>query len=203
MRIISYILLVFMILLSCQPKNKSSINKDVDVAKLTKLEKLFLLPIDSIIYSYDLSNDSIIDFPDLSAYTIKTLDLSGNMLDTIIPHHLPNKLECLNLSNNRYKGYVNIRRYTIPFLKEVDLSNNSLDSIRITEPLYRILLAHNNLVSIGLNQKNVRYLDVSYNIHLNRLVRFEPSLIDTVISDGVAGGKNLLGPISKNAGYHY
>lgn len=44
---------------------------------------------------------------------------------------------------------------------------------------------------------------MSYNIHLNRLVRFEPSLIDTVISEGVAGGKTLIGPISKNAGYHF
>ncbi|WP_294479248.1 hypothetical protein [uncultured Bacteroides sp.] len=154
-------------------------------------------------HSFDLSNDSIMDFPNLSAYTIKALDLSGNKLDTIIPHYLPKGLERLNLSNNRYKGYINIRRYTIPFLKEVDLSNNSLDSIRITEPLYRILLAHNNLVSIGLNQKNVQYLDVSYNVHLNRFVRFEPTLIDTVISVEVADGKNLLGPISKNAGYHY
>lgn len=65
------------------------------------------------------------------------------------------------------------------------------------------ILSHNNLVFIGLNQKNIQYLDVSYNIHLNRLVRFEPSLIDTVISEGVAGGKTLIGPISKNAGYHF
>ena len=67
----------------------------------------------------------------------------------------------------------------------------------------RQILSHNNLVFIGLNQKNIQYLDVSYNIHLNRLVRFEPSLIDTVISEGVAGGKTLIGPISKNAGYHF
>lgn len=68
-----------MILLSCQPKNNNSINKSVDVAKLTKLEQLFLLPIDSVMCSYDLSNDSIMVFPNLSAYTIKALDLSGNM----------------------------------------------------------------------------------------------------------------------------
>ena len=203
MRNIIHILLMHMILLSCQPINNNSINKSVDVTKLTKLEQLFLLPIDSVMCSYDLSNDSIMDFPNLSAYTIKALDLSGNKLDTIIPHYLPKGLERLNLSNNRYKGYINIRRYTIPFLKEVDLSNNSLDSIRITEPLSRIVLAHNNLVSIRLNQKNVQYLDVSHNVHLNRFVRFEPTLIDTVISVGVADAKKLLGPISKNAGYHY
>ena len=176
-------------------RNKKEVIQQLSVREFTKLEKLYLLPFDSVMNIYDLSNDSIVDFPDLSSYTIKSLNLSGNLLDTIIPRLLPKGLERLNL--------VNIRRCTIPSLKEVDLSYNTLDSIRITEPLYRIILSHNNLVFIGLNQKNIQYLDVSYNIHLNRLVRFEPSLIDTVISEGVAGGKTLIGPISKNAGYHF
>lgn len=197
------IFFVLLFLLSCHAGSKKGTLEHVSVKKLTKLEHLFLLPSDSVMNAYDLSNDSIVSFPDLSAYTIKTLNLSGNLLDTIIPHFLPKGLERMNLSNNKYKGSVNIRRYTIPSLKEVDLSYNTLDSIRITEPLYRIILSHNNLVFIGLNQKNIQYLDVSYNIHLNRLVRFEPSLIDTVISEGVAGGKPLIGPISKNAGYHF
>ncbi|WP_302121259.1 hypothetical protein [Bacteroides caecimuris] len=194
---------VLLFLLSCHSGSKKGTLEYVSVKKLTKLEHLFLLPSDSVMNMYDLSNDSIVDFPDLSSYTVKSLNLSGNLLDTIIPHFLPKGLERLNLSNNKYKGSVNVRRYTIPSLKEVDLSYNTLDSIRITEPLYRIILSHNNLVFIGLNQKNVQYIDVSYNIHLNRLVRFEPSLIDTVISEGVAGGKPLIGPISKNAGYHF
>ena len=189
-----------LLLLSC---NSGSNKRKAEVERFTKLEEFLLLPFDSVMNMYDLSNDSIVDFPDLSSYTIKSLNLSGNLLDTIIPHFLPKGLERLNLSNNKYKGSVNIRRYTIPSLKEVDLSYNTLDSIRITEPLYRIILSNNNLVFIGLNQKNIQYLDVSYNIHLNRLVRFEPSLIDTVISEGVAGGKPLIGPISKNAGYHF
>lgn len=195
--------LFFILLLSCNSDRNKKLVEVVKVKELTKLEKLLLLSSDSIMSMYDLSNDSIVDFPDLSAYTIKSLDLSGNLLDTIIPYFLPKELESLDLSNNQYKGYLNIRRYTIPSLKEVDLSYNSLDSVRITEPLYRVILSHNNLVFIGLNQKNIRYLDVSYNTHLDRFVRFEPSLIDTVISEGVAGGKPLIGPISKNAGYHF
>ena len=57
----------------------------------------------------------------------------------------------------------------------------------------------------GGNDKGYTYTEYEnkVNIHLNRLVRFEPSLIDTVISEGVAGGKPLIGPISKNAGYHF
>ena len=203
MKKIIYLLLVSLLILSCGMRNKKEVIQQLSVREFTKLEKLYLLPFDSVMNIYDLSNDSIVDFPDLSSYTIKSLNLSGNLLDTIIPRLLPKGLERLNLSNNKYKGFVNIRRCTIPSLKEVDLSYNTLDRIRITEPLYRIILSHNNLVFIGLNQKNIQYLDVSYNIHLNRLVRFEPSLIDTVISEGVAGGKTLIGPISKNAGYHF
>lgn len=203
MRNVGYIFLIAFLLFSCRDSNKKEAKIQVPISELSKLEKLLLLPHDSVMATCDLSNDSIVNFPDLSAYTIKALDLSGNKLDAIIPHFLPKELESLSLSHNRLNGYVNIRRYSIPSLKEVDLSYNSIDSIRITEPLYRIILSHNDLVYIGLNQENIRYLDVSNNTHLNRHVRFEPSLIDTVISVGVAGGKPLIGPISKNAGYHF
>lgn len=73
-------------LLSCHAGSKKGTLEYVSVKKLTKLEHLFLLPSDSVMNAYDLSNDSIVSFPDLSAYTIKTLNLSGNLLDTIIPH---------------------------------------------------------------------------------------------------------------------
>ena len=182
-------------------RNKKEVTQQLPVKEFTKLEELYLLPYDSVMDYCDLSDDSIVDFPNLSVYTIRSLNLSGNLLNIIVPQFLPKGLEDLDISNNRYKGYVNIRRYTIPSLKELNLSYNSLDSIRVTEPLYRVDLSHNNLVFIGLNQEHMQYLDVSYNIHLSRLVRFEPSLIDTVISEGVAGGKSLIGPISKNAGY--
>lgn len=65
--------------------------------ELTKLETLFLLPYDSVMDYYDLSNDSIVNFPDLSAFTIKSLDLSYNLLETINPFFLPKGVERLNL----------------------------------------------------------------------------------------------------------
>lgn len=201
MKKIIYLLLVSLLILSCGMRNKKEVTQQLPVKEFTKLEELYLLPYDSVMDYCDLSDDSIVDFPNLSVYTIRSLNLSGNLLNIIVPQFLPKGLEDLDISNNRYKGYVNIRRYTIPSLKELNLSYNSLDSIRVTEPLYRVDLSHNNLVFIGLNQEHMQYLDVSYNIHLSRLVRFEPSLIDTVISEGVAGGKSLIGPISKNAGY--
>ena len=99
--------------------------------ELTKLEKLFLLPYDSVMVYYDLSNDNIENFPNLSAFTIKSLDLSHNLLDTINPLFLPKGLEKLNLSHNLYCGFILIRKNTIPYLKELDISHNALNRIDI------------------------------------------------------------------------
>lgn len=107
MRMLFYVLACFL-LLSCQVDKKSKV-VDVSVSgKMTKLERLYLLSHDSILQSYDLSNDSITHFPNLSKYTINNLDLSGNLLDTLIIDFLPKNLERLNLSYNYYKGKVKL-----------------------------------------------------------------------------------------------
>ena len=169
--------------------------------ELTKLETLFLLPYDSVMDYYDLSNDSIVNFPDLSAFTIKSLDLSHNLLDTINPLFLPKGLEKLNLSHNLYCGFILIRKNTIPSLKELDMSHNDLQAVYIHEALYRILLSYNDLTYANFNHKNLQYLDVSYNSGLSEKVNFEPLWIDTLVRDGVADGKRLLGPISVSYDY--
>ena len=167
----------------------------VSIKELTKLEQLFLLPQDSIMVEYDLSNDCIVSFPDLSSYTIKTLNLSNNLLDTFIAAYLPKELEKLNLSHNRYRGILNIEEF-IPDLQELDISYNKLRTIEVGKPLYRLILSHNDFGVILLNHKNLRYLDVSYNSRLTQEVSFEPTQIDTVVREGVAEGKRLYGPIS-------
>ena len=144
--------------------------------------------------TYDLSNDSIVSFPDLSAYTIKTLNLSGNLLDTIIPHFLPKKLEVLNLSHNRYSGQLRIKEGTICALREIDLSYNVLSSIYVGASLYRIIVSHNDLVEVDINHKNIQYLDISYNSNMSERVTFNPAKIDTIVREGVADGKCLLAP---------
>ena len=194
MKNISYILLVFL-LLSCGMGNKKEVAEQIPVKELTKLEKLFLLSPDSVLEYYDLSNDSISDFPDLSAYTIKSLDLSYNLLDTIHPDFLPQGLEKLNLSHNLYSGFLRMRKNTIPALRELDLSCNSLHKINICEPLFRILLSHNDLVYANFNHKNLQYLDISYNSRMPEKVAFEPMWIDTLVREGVADGKELSGAI--------
>ena len=203
MKIRYCIFIVFLFLLSCQTGSKKKAVEYVSIKELTKLEQLYLLPFDSIMNVCDLSNDSIVDFPDLSAYSINTLDLSDNLLDTIIPCFLPKKLEKLNLSHNQFRGHVRIEKNTIPTLQELDISCNALNRIDIGEPLYRILLSYNDLRFVSFNHKNIQYLDISYNRNMPERVGFEPLDIDTIVREGVAGGKRLLGPTSGSFGYHY
>lgn len=192
----SYLFLLLLLLLSCQPriKRESKEEKDVVVKELTKLEQLYLLPNDSVMNAYNLSSDSIIDFPDLSGYTIKALDLSGNLLDTIITQYLPKGLEKLNLSHNRYSGQLRIIENTMHTLKELDISYNALVEIYVGEPLFRIIVSHNDLVEVDINHKNIQYLDISYNSNMTERVTFSPERIDTILREGVADGKRLISP---------
>ena len=196
MKYLICILLFSPFLLSCRMGIRNESGKQPLTKELTKLEKLFWLPYDSVMVYYDLSNDNIENFPNLSAFTIKSLDLSYNLLDTISPLFLPKGLEKLNLSHNLYCGFILIRKNTIPYLKELDISHNALNRIDIAPPLYRINVSYNDLNVIDLNHKNIQYLDISYNSDISERVSFEPFWIDTLVRDGVADGKRLLGPLT-------
>ena len=174
MKYLIYIILFSFLFLSCKMKSKKESSKQPLTKELTKLEKLFLLPYDSVMVYYDLSNDNIENFPNLSAFTIKSLDLSHNL----------------------YCGFILIRKNTIPYLKELDISHNALNRIDIAPPLYRINVSYNDLDVIDLNHKNIQYLDISYNSDISERVSFEPLWIDTLVRDGVADGKRLLGPLT-------
>ena len=196
MKYLICILLFSPFLLSCRMGIRNESGKQPLTKELTKLEKLFWLPYDSVMVYYDLSNDNIENFPNLSAFTIKSLDLSHNLLDTINPLFLPKGLEKLNLSHNLYCGFILIRKNTIPYLKELDISHNALNRIDIAPPLYRINVSYNDLNVIDPNHKNIQYLDISYNSDISERVSFEPLWIDTLVRDGVADGKRLLGPLT-------
>jgi len=193
MKYLICILLFSPFLLSCRMGIRNESGKQPLTKELTKLEKLFWLPYDSVMVYYDLSNDNIENFPNLSAFTIKSLDLSHNLLDTINPLFLPKGLEKLNLSHNLYCGFILIKKNTIPYLKELDMSHNALNRIDIAPPLYRINVSYNDLDNIDMNHKNLQYLDISYNSDISERVSFEPLWIDTLVRDGVADGKRLLG----------
>ena len=142
-----------------------------------KLERLHQISPDSVIAHYDLSGDSLKEFPDLSGYTIRSLDLSHNRLDTIIPERLPAGLEKLDLSHNRLEGELEVKEGSMPVLRELDLSYNRLEGISVKEDnLRRLILTHNNLyerVDVVRDKARfctIQYLDVSYNenLHLNK-----------------------------------
>ena len=63
-----YIFLIVLMAFSCTGtgQRKQPGSEVVEEEKLSKLEQLLLLPRDSVMDYYDLSNDSIADFPDLS-----------------------------------------------------------------------------------------------------------------------------------------
>ena len=154
-----------------------------------KLKHLQQISPDSVIAHYDLSGDSLKEFPDLSGYTIRSLDLSHNLLDTFVPRYLPTGLEKLNLSYNRLEGKLEIHKLDVPMLEELDVSHNSLLEFFCRKPLRRLVLAH-NMLDYNVWADVSQYFDVSHNRY------FCPSLLfylqaDTVVSEGLADKEPL------------
>ncbi|MDO5637299.1 MAG: hypothetical protein Q4G18_08620 [Myroides sp.] len=144
-----------------------------------------MLPKDSVYQYVDLSNDSITKFPDLSDYTIRSLNISHNLLDTLIISYLPKEIGKLDLSWNCFEKTFLYRDNGIK-LKELNLSNNFLERVDIGETINRIIISYNNITYINLYHKDIHYFDISYNPNLSNVVNFTPSLIDTVIRVGIA-----------------
>ena len=120
MRRMLYILLMLCMLVSWMQHPKSS----------SKLKKLYRLPSDTVLSYYDLSNDGLTEFPDLSRYTIDSLDLSHNRLDSLIVGHFPKGIKWLDVSYNClgdtfYSG----RLEDVYSLEKVDLSHNRIRTI--------------------------------------------------------------------------
>ena len=145
-----YIFLIVLMAFSCTGtgQRKHAEIEIVEVEKPSKLEQLLLLPRDSVMDYYDLSNDSITDFPDLSDYTIKSLDLSHNQLDTVIVDFLPKEIVTLNLSNNLLRNILRLefdhkkelalteemKLYEKTMLREIDLSHNRVNRCKYMVP---------------------------------------------------------------------
>lgn len=104
MKKICFLLMFIAALISCRENKKIIEQKTEPTKELSKLEQLLTLPVDSIINFYDLSKDSIREFPNLSRYTIKSLDLSHNAIDTLIADFLPKGIEKLDVSYNQFRS---------------------------------------------------------------------------------------------------
>ena len=200
-----YISLIVLMTFSCTGtgQGKQPGSEVVEEQKPGKLEQLMLLPRDSVMDYYDLSNDSIADFPDLSDYTIKSLDLSHNQLDTAIVNYLPKGIITLNLSYNYFHKIFNFKidddwrsdwkkLYEKTTIREIDLSHNGLTGIDIGFPLRKIVISHNDITYINFSHFNIEYIDISHNPNLSNVVRFDPNKIDTIIRHNIANDKELV-----------
>lgn len=200
-----YIFLIVLLSFSCTGKGqrKQPESEIVEEKKLSKLELLMLLPRDSVMVYYDLSNDSISEFPDLSDYTIKSLDLSHNLLDTVIVNYLPKGIIILDLSYNYFCKIFKLKidddwrpdwkkLYEETTLREINLSHNKLTGIDIGFPLRKIVVSYNDITYIDFSHFNIEYLDISNNPNLSNVVQFDPYVIDTIIRDNIANDKELV-----------
>ncbi|RNC64973.1 hypothetical protein [Proteiniphilum sp. X52] len=203
-----YICLMLLPLFSCTggTSQKQTGEHTVAAEKQSKLERLMQLPRDSVIDYFDLSYDSISDFPDLSDYAIKSLDLSNNRLDTVIVDYLPREIVTLNLSYNSFHKIFEFdidpqwqltererrKLYDKATIREIDLSHNRLTGIDIGFSLRKIIVSHNDITYINFSHGNIQYIDISYNPNLSNVVQFDPYVIDTVIRDHIANDKKLI-----------
>ena len=163
---------------------------------LSKLENLYCVRPDSVMDYYGLSGDSLKEFPDLSMYVIRSLNLSHNQLNKLVPERLPLGLERLDMSHNLLKGELEVKKGSMPTLVELDLSYNRLNGIFIHESnLQRLILAHNNLCwNVVVTGKALRYLDVSYNRLLSPNPDTFPHETDTILWEGTPTGEGKMPP---------
>ena len=160
-----------------QPKESTETTR---VAKLSKLTRLQREAKGKVITHCDLSHDNIRTFPDLSGYTIQSLNLSHNQLDTVIVDYLPKGLIKLDLSYNQLKRLFNMsidpqyrlsnaerkKRYASYSFRELNVSHNQIKWLSVSFLLNRIIASHNDLRSVSFNHTNIKFLDISYNSHL-------------------------------------
>ena len=187
-----YIFVTLCLLASCKQAPKPTEQK----RPLAKLEQLYRIRPDSVIPFFDLSGDSLTEFPDLSRYVIRSLDLSHNLIDTFIAERLPLGIEKLDLSHNSFSGdvhigvksdgkYFTIPHIAIPTLIDLDFSHNSLWHLIVYgASLRRLDVSYNDSLSYFDVDNQLQYLDVSYDNSLRRLA-ISPQKIDTVIQEGL------------------
>ena len=159
--------------------------QDNTLSNLSKLENLYCVRPDSVMDCYDLSGDSLTEFPDLSMYAIRSLDLSHNLLSELKKECLPLGLEKLDLSHNRFEGEFHLP--PVPTLRELDLSYNKLHEAVTVQgvSLRKLNVSHNRLGRNIQFDGFMAYLDISYNPYIYDAVMFEPDAVDTLIREGL------------------
>ncbi len=164
----------------------------------SKLERFLDNSTDSVYQHVDLSGDSIRQMPDLSAYTIESLDLSNNQIDSVnlVIRYFPKKLRSINLSNNQISGWIiwgglpYSQEYN--FIDSVNLSNNSIEVFYCDSTLIQHLeLQNNRLIGVYIKEDRTKFLNISNNPKLKGNFYFNPHKIDSVIRHNIADDKPL------------
>ena len=122
-----------------------------------KLRALYRLPFQTELDYYDLSNDGLTEFPNLSMYKIKHLNISHNDIERINEsgYHkkkeqqmapcLPEGIETLDISHNKLQLLFIPMDYA-PQLKRLDASYNRLEGLQLTcRNLKEVNLSHNKI----------------------------------------------------------
>ena len=127
MRKAIYFLFVLFLLASFKQEQKTTEQKR---PLNKKLEQLHRLSPDSTIPYYDLSRGNLTKFPDLSRYTIDSLDLSHNRLDSLIVDHFPKGIKWLDVSYNCLgEIFLYGELDNITSIEKVDLSHNRIKAV--------------------------------------------------------------------------
>ncbi len=203
------VIVIALFLFSCVDNKKQvdKTNKKIE-RKISKLEQLMLLPKDTILDYYNLSNDSISTFPNLSSYTIKSLNLSHNQLDNILIDYLPKGIVKFDVSYNKLSGVLRLiqdeiekknidvpaqmKLYKQETFKELNVSHNNLKGVNIAFSLRKLIVSYNDITYMNFNQGSIEYIDISNNSHLSNIVVFDPNKVDTIIRNNITNDKKLI-----------
>lgn len=199
--------------------NRAS-NRNNDTVILVKsMKQLKVLPKGTFIETCDLSRQGLKYLPDLRTYSIKKLNLSGNnfwVRGFNAKKRLPKSLEILDMSNCKVlttdrnkKGVAYVKnadallwfdRDSFPKLREIDLHNTKLSSVRIPRCVKKADLSNCDLYQFKISgywdkeRLELRYLDISHNWNMYSGIGIEPgeiNRIDTLKRDSCAKGKEL------------
>ena len=89
------------IAMACSTSLASGSTTPTDVDRVKGLQALYQLPAGTHVRHCDLSHSRLTKMPNLSMYTIDTLDLSHNALQEIAELQFPEDVVVLDLSHNQ------------------------------------------------------------------------------------------------------
>ncbi len=205
---------------SCETDTSRVSNRNNDTVILVKsMKQLKVLPKGTFIETCDLSRQGLKYLPDLRTYSIKKLNLSGNnfwVRGFNAKKLLPKSLEILDMSNCKVlttdrnkKGVAYVKnadallwfdRDSFPKLREIDLHNTKLSSVRIPRCVKKADLSNCDLYQFKISgywdkeRLELRYLDISHNWNMYSGIGIEPdeiNRIDTLKRDSCAKGEEL------------